>query len=376
MKKDTTVAMVKCDTYRGEEVKKSIEKVFEHAPLPGVEGKTVLLKPNILSDQPPEKAVTTHPEIVKQVIRYLKRKGAGTIYVGDSPGVPKPGFSGKKCGIAEVVSQEGAVWANFAEEKALIKNPSGKKHKEFTVTSFVKKVDMIISLPKLKTHQLMYFTGAVKNLFGLVPGIPKSTYHVKYPDRDDFGEMLLDLLETVKPSYALMDGIIGMEGPGPGNGTPHPVKVILGSVHLPALDMAASAIIGYDPLDIPTNRLAFKRDYGLSSIEDVEIRGNSIEECRINDFILIPHKRHKHLIFDLFQSSKLIQQYRLKRKPKPYFIEDKCIKCGECIKICASNANWFEKGPNGKFVAVDYNKCIRCYCCHEVCPADAIEIRK
>ncbi|RKX91174.1 MAG: FeS-binding protein [Spirochaetes bacterium] len=375
MEKDTAVAIVKCDTYSEIEVKKSIEDVFKLAPLPEVEGKNILLKPNILSDQPPEKAVTTHPEIVKQVILYLKDKGAGTIYAGDSPGVPKPGFSGKKCGIAEAVLQSGALWADFAENKVHINNPSGRKHKEFKVTSFVKEVDMIISLPKLKTHQLMYFTGAVKNLFGLVPGLPKSTFHVKYPDRENFGEMLLDLMDAVKPSYALMDGIIGMEGPGPGNGTPHPVKVILGSTNLPALDIAASAIIGYDPMDIPTNRLALKRNYGLTRIEDVVIKGITIEECSVSDFTLIPHKKHRHLIFDLFKSSKLIQQYRLKRKPKPYFIEEKCIKCGECIKICASNANWFEEGPNGKFVAVDYNKCIRCYCCHEVCPVDAIEIK-
>ena len=375
MGKDTAVAIVKCDTYSEIEVKKSIEDVFELAPLPEVEGKNILLKPNILSDQPPEKAVTTHPEIVKQVILYLKEKGAGTIYVGDSPGVPKPGFSGKKCGISEAVLQTGALWADFTENKVHINNPSGRKHKEFKVTSFVKEVDMIISLPKLKTHQLMYFTGAVKNLFGLVPGLPKSTFHVKYPDRENFGEMLLDLMDAVKPSYALMDGIIGMEGPGPGNGTPHPVKVILGSTNLPALDIAASAIIGYDPMDIPTNRLALKRNYGLTRIEDVVIKGITIEECSISDFTLIPHKKHRHLFFDLFKSSKLIQQYRLKRKPKPYFIEEKCIKCGECIKICASNANWFEEGPNGKFVAVDYNKCIRCYCCHEVCPVDAIEIK-
>ncbi len=235
---------------------------------------------------------------------------------------------------------------------------------------------MIISLPKLKTHQLMYFTGAVKNLFGLVPGLTKSTFHVKYPDRDNFGGMLLDLMDAVKPSYALMDGILGMEGPGPQNGTPFPVKILLGSSNLPALDIAASAVIGYDPLTIPTNALALNRNYGLDSIDDVIIAGVPLEECMVKDFTLIPHKKHRHVIFDLFHSSKLVQQYRLKRKPKPYFIEEKCIKCGECIKICASNANWFEEGPNGKFVAVDYNKCIRCYCCHEVCPVDAIEIRK
>lgn len=376
MDEKPSVAVVRCSTYNEQKIEESIKRVFELSPLPDIEGKRILLKPNILSDSKPEKAVTTHPEIVKQTILYLKKQGAGTIYVGDSPGVPKPGFSAKKTGIYDVIRETGAVWADFSRGKISVVSPSGVIHKEFKVTSFVGEVDMIISLPKLKTHQLMYFTGAVKNLFGLVPGLAKSAYHVHYPDRDDFAEMLLDLIEAVKPSYALMDGVIGMEGPGPGNGTPHPVKVILGSRNLPALDTAASAIIGYDPMAVPTNRLALKRDFGIKSAGEILIKGTPLDEVKVDDYILIPHKEHRHLVFDLFKSSKFIQRYRLKRKPKPYFIEEKCIKCGECIKICASNANWFEEGPNGKYVAVDYNKCIRCYCCHEVCPVDAIEIRK
>ncbi len=226
----------------------------------------------------------------------------------------------------------------------------------------------------MKTHQLMYFTGAVKNLFGLVPGLAKSPYHVTYPNRHNFGEMILDLLEAVKPAFAIMDGIIGMEGPGPGNGYPRPGKLVIASKNTVALDMIASSIIGYDPLHIPVNKLALKRDLGLNSFSDISLEGLSLEEAKIENFKLIKDKPFQNVIFDLFHF-RMFEKLQQKMKPKPYFIEEKCIKCGECIKICASDANWFEQGPNGKFVAVDYNTCIRCYCCHEICPVDAIEIR-
>lgn len=258
MDEKPSVAVVRCSTYNEQKIEESIKRVFELSPLPDIEGKRILLKPNILSDSKPEKAVTTHPEIVKQTILYLKNRVPGQSTSEILRGFLNPG-SLQKTGIYDVIRETGAVWADFSRGKISVVSPSGVIHKEFKVTSFVGEVDMIISLPKLKTHQLMYFTGAVKNLFGLVPGLAKSAYHVHYPDRDDFAEMLLDLIEAVKPSYALMDGVIGMEGPGPGNGTPHPVKVILGSRNLPALDTAASAIIGYDPMAVPTNRLALKR---------------------------------------------------------------------------------------------------------------------
>ncbi len=370
-----TVALATCNTYNRKELSKAVREIFAAAPLEGIRGKKILLKPNILSDAPPEKAITTHPEFVREIITYFQESGAAEIYVGDSPGLPGVRFRGEKCGIAAVVRETGAQWADFSEGKVIISSTKAKVQKEFSVTSFIKKVDMVISLPKLKTHQLMFFTGAVKNLFGLVPGIAKSPFHVRYPDRNTFGDMILDLYEAVKPSYAIMDGIIAMEGPGPANGTPHPVKVILGSTNSLALDIIAASLIGYDPFSIPINARARKRNFGIKSLADIVVAGSTIEKARVSTFRLIPHQRHPYSIFHVFRNSRFVQQRTLRHKAKPYFIEERCIKCGKCIDICASNANWFEESPHGKFVAVDYNRCIRCYCCHEVCPADAIEIR-
>ncbi|MEA1910525.1 MAG: DUF362 domain-containing protein [Spirochaetota bacterium] len=368
------VGLVKCSTYDSKELDKALEEAMRLSGGIDVKGKKLLLKPNILQDADPAKAISTHPDFVRAVIKYMKKEGATEIYVGDSPGFQKPGYSGRKSGIRQVCEETGAKWIDFTTGKTTIRTETGKLQKEFKVTSIINEVDMVISLPKMKTHQLMYFTGAVKNLFGLLPGLSKSPYHVTYPNRHNFGEMILDLLEAVKPSYSIMDAVIGMEGPGPGNGYPKPVKLIIASPNAVALDIIASTIIGYDPVMIPINRLGLKRNFGLKQISDISVEGLNISDVKIDDYKLLGEKKFQNIIFDLFHF-RIFEKFQQKMKPKPYFIEEKCIKCGECIKICASNANWFEDGSNGKFVAVDYNKCIRCYCCHEVCPVDAIEIR-
>lgn len=368
------VGLVQCNTYAEEELDEAIEKAMDLSGGIDVKGKKLLLKPNILSDSDPLKAISTHPEFVRSVIKYMQKNGAEKIYVGDSPAAHKMSFNGRKSGLRQVTEETGANWIDFTENSTVIETKTGKRKKKFTVTSIVDEVDMVISLPKIKTHQFMLYTGAVKNLFGLIPGFAKSTYHVSYMTRNNFGEMLLDLLEAVKPAYSIMDAVIGMEGPGPANGYPIPVKLILASKNAVALDTIASSIIGYDPKLIPTNYFALKRDLGLNHFSDISVEGLTVDEVKIDNYKLIKSKNSLSIILD-FLNIRIFEKYQQKRKPKPYFIEDKCIKCGDCIKICASDANWFKEGPNGKFVAVDYNKCIRCYCCHEVCPVDAIEIR-
>lgn len=370
------VGLVKCNTYDPCELDKAISEAMSLSGGIDVQGKKLLLKPNILSDSDPGKAVCTHPEFVRAVIKFMQKNGASKIYVGDSPAMQKSDFSGRKSGIRQVAEETGTKWIDFTTGTTIIRTESGRKVKEFKVTSIIDEVDMVISLPKMKTHQHMLYTGAVKNLFGLIPGSAKSRYHITYIHIHNFGEMLLDLLEAVKPAYSIMDAVIGMEGPGPGTGGyPRPVKLILASPNAVALDTIASKIIGYNPMVIPTISLALKRDLGLKHFSDISVEGLTVNDVKIDDFMLIKGRKSLSYILD-YLNLRIFERLQQRMKPKPYFIEEKCIKCGKCIDICASNANWFEEGPNGKFVAVDYNKCIRCYCCHEICPVDAIEIRK
>ena len=230
------VAIKRCEKYSPDLLEKAIESITDNTDFPDVKGKSVLLKPNILSGSLPEKAVTTHPEVVRAVIRLLFKKGASRIMTGDSPGIGSADAAGRKCGIKKVVEEEGAEWVVF-NESYLLKNPDGKKQKQFYPALQLSQADILISLPKMKTHEMMYYTGAIKNLFGLIPGLKKSRFHFNFPEKEDFAAMIVDLLSTVKPSYAIMDGIVAMEGPGPGSGYPKSLGLLAGSSNLLALDL-------------------------------------------------------------------------------------------------------------------------------------------
>lgn len=210
--KAVNVAITKCESYNLEELYSAISLASKEAQMPNVAGKSILLKPNILSDAKPEDCITTNPEFVRAVIRLLKDQGASEIYVGDSPGLQSPNFEGKACGIHSICEEENVNWVDFTQNP-VIKHIQGTTRKLY-MASIIDKVDMVFSLAKFKTHQLMYTTGAVKNLFGTIPGLHKSTCHIKCPNRESFAHLIVGIHETIKPSFALMDAIIGMEGAG------------------------------------------------------------------------------------------------------------------------------------------------------------------
>ena len=217
----------------------------------------ILLKPNILSDAKPEDCITTNPEFVRAVIKLVKTKGAAKVLVGDSPGLPSANFCGKNCGIYDVCIQEGAIWVNFAEN-AVNTKISGT-NKEYPIAKELFDADVVISLPKFKTHQLMYCTGAVKNMFGCIVGLHKSPCHLSYPSRESFASFICKLYQTIKPSYCIMDAVLGMEGPGPANGRPKAVNLVLASPSGFALDYAQATIMGYKTSDIPILKQAEKQ---------------------------------------------------------------------------------------------------------------------
>ncbi len=370
---DTRVALLKCNDYN---VQLILDTMKEALRLCGgrealdVEGKTVLLKPNVLYDALPSKAVTTNPEFLRAAIRLMKELGAAQIYAGDSPGFQKPGFKGKKCGLWNICDEEGAEWYDFSSGTTVLKCPDGKMVNQFIVSNIVEKVDFIISLPKLKTHQLMYFTGAIKNQFGLVPGLSKSPYHMMFPGRNNFAQMLVDLHSALKPAFAFMDAIISMEGPGPGSGYPKRTNLLLASANLLALDITACRLIGYDPDIIPVNRDAIDREIWLSSTSDPQVLGLDITDAKIHDFTKIRPTGNPSQLLE-FLTPKFIRNFERSLSPKPVFSEKNCIRCGQCVRICPAEALEMHD-----MVEIDYKKCIRCFCCHEVCPEDAIKIRR
>ncbi|HBE40400.1 MAG TPA: hypothetical protein DDW27_04215 [Bacteroidales bacterium] len=364
---NTKVAVRKCDKYDTEEIINLITDIYTTCDGPEVNNKKVLLKPNILIDAEPSRCVSTHPSVVEAMIRFLQSRGA-IVYVGDSPSIHMRGFRSTNSGIYQVCEKTGAIWVDFLINPSDVPLGNGK----IRIASIITEVDLIISLPKFKNHELMIFTGAVKNTLGLVPGLTKAKQHAIYQDRDKFASFLLDLNDSVISHFFLMDGIIGMEGPGPGQGIPVKTGVLIGSSNPVALDIKATTIAGYDPISIPTNYLALKRGKWLKDPADIIYDGPEIESLIKKDFKKIPDTGSGNKAFR-FVYNRLKRIRRLQRRP--VFIHENCIGCRECIKICPQNAIVMHCEKKNHVVLTD-RKCIRCFCCSEVCQSNAVEIRR
>ena len=356
-----------CSEYDTGKILPLLEDIYSQAQGPVLTGKTVLVKPNILMDTDPDKAVTTHPVFLEAVIRFLQNRGAGKIFVGDAPGMHAASFKPHKSGIFNVCKKMGVEWVFFGKKTITLSLPSGKT----PVTSIVHEVDYFFSLPKLKTHELMGFTGAIKNSFGLIPHLHKTKQHAFHRSSRSLASFLVDLNESLTPDFVFMDAIMSMEGPGPGNGFPYPLHLILGSTNLLAIDVIAAKIIGYDPLQIETNSEGVRRKKWLASIDDIEVKGAPVEQFIRNDYKLIQQasvwKMGLNIVVKYIPFLHGVER-------RPVFNKKRCTGCQACIKICAVQAlHISEKNP--KKVIFDSKKCIHCFCCHEVCQFNAIEIR-
>jgi len=361
------IAVRKCSEYDLQKIYDHISDIYTRTDGPDVSGKRVLVKPNILTDDDPGKCISTHPVVVEAMIRFLQGKGA-TVLVGDSPAVHTQKFRGEKAGIYRVCETTRAQWVDFMAnpvEKSLRKG-------KIRLAAVTEKVDLIISLPKFKTHELVYFTGAIKNTLGLVPGFSKGKQHALHQDRSRFAEFLVDLNEAVTPDYFLMDAVMGMEGPGPGRGFPVHIGLLMGSTNPLALDITASRIAGYEPLLIPTSRVAFFRKKWLSAEEDIIYDGPVPEDIKKKGFKKVPVSTTNNIALK-FVMSRVKFLKKLERRPD--FIHKNCTGCQKCVNICPVQAISPLPG-NKRYIQLTDSKCIRCFCCSEVCTDNAVVIRR
>jgi len=369
---NSKVAIVRCCSYDTKEVRIAVSRGMEL--MGGVEtfvkqGEKILLKVNLLVGEVPEKCVNTHPAVFRAVAEMFAAKGAIVQY-GDSPGLGTPHAAAKKSGIADVAKELKLEEADFKEGREVFFE-QGNQNKSFYIANGVLDADGLISLPKMKTHALERFTGAIKNQFGCVVGMRKGEFHVKLPDATDFARMLVDLNSFVKPRLYIMDGIMAMEGNGPRGGTPRAMNVLLFSTDPVALDATASRMINLDPLYVPTTLVGGRTGAGTFKEEEIEIVGDALKDFICMDFKVerTPVKIVKRNSVNTFLKNRLIA--------KPVIIEDKCTQCGTCVHSCPVEdkaVNWLN-GDKTKAPVYDYKKCIRCYCCQEMCPEGAIVLK-
>lgn len=281
------VSLEKCNSYNENEVSKSITKLINN--LGGVsnfvkKGQKVLLKPNIVKGISPEACATTHPIVVEAVLKILKAQNC-KILVGDSPFADDAIEAMKICGIYDVCKKYNAEIAIF-NKKTNEKNKKGLVVKEFPLADCFKEADVVINLPKLKTHSQLYFTGAVKNLYSMMPGPRRGFYHLKYSNMEYFANMLLDLYSLLRKKVVLnvMDGIYGMEGNGPCGGTAKFAGILSASRDAVALDFVMCSLIGLDTNNLPTLRYAKKRKDFMFDEEKIKIIGEKLKDIKIGPF--------------------------------------------------------------------------------------------
>jgi uncharacterized protein (DUF362 family)/Pyruvate/2-oxoacid:ferredoxin oxidoreductase delta subunit len=362
------VSLLAVPDYRRETIETSLERLL--APLGGMAafvrpGQRVLIKPNLLTGRPPERAVTTHPELVRAVIRAAQAAG-GFVSVGDSPGVGSPRQVARRCGILAVVEECGAVFALFADSVRV--RPRGGTFHELELARDVLEADVVINLPKLKTHQMMGLTCGVKNLFGAVVGMRKPRLHLQAgTDKAFFALMLLELAEQIRPALTIVDAVTAMEGDGPGSGDPVHVGALLAGASPLAVDAVAAELVGLSPEAVWTQRLARQTGRPGCRLEEVEVVGSSLAELRVRRF---RPAQPTDVNFGLPPLLKRALKNSL--TVRPVVCLERCRRCGICVASCPPQAMAIEAGG----LRIDYGRCIRCFCCQELCPHGALLTRQ
>jgi len=338
-------------------------------------GASVLLKINLLSaNKGPDKPVNTHPSFIRSLATLFQRKFDATVYVGDSTSSFSKGSTDKafkNMGIDLLAAELGLRIMNVdTEEPVVLKNGANPLIKEIAVPKKLREIDIVVSVPKLKTHELTGFTGAVKNMLGCVPGKMKRDVHVKAPTSRLMAEALCDVYSFVRPDFAVMDGVVGMQGSGPAAGEPAMTGLIAASADPVSLDAVVTHLLGYGEGEVLTTVRAHARGLGTGDLRMIEVVGETLEACRRPDFRK-PSNRTK-LLFERFVPPGLIGA-AIERTVSftPRIDPAKCVRCFECVKGCPAHCI---PDVAGKLV-IDTKRCIECFCCQEVCPANAVTVR-
>lgn len=361
------VAVIRCESYQYDEVKKAVKRGLDL--IGGIQsfikpGEKILLKPNLLTGEAPEKCVTTHPAVFRAMGELLLNEGVVLTY-GDSPGIGTPEGVARKSGIAGAATELGIHMVDFRNGDEVF-FADGIQNKKFVIAKGVLASDGIISLPKLKTHALTQMTGSIKNQFGCVPGILKGEYHVKLPDLQKFAQMLVDLNNFLKPRLFVMDGIMAMEGNGPRNGRPRKLNILLFSNDPVALDATVCRIIGLQPGTIPTLVLGLNAGLGTYKPEEIELLGDDPGLFAVSDFEVKKETAGQLKKMPGWMTNMLVA--------RPVIDREKCYQCGICTEVCPVKPKaleWFDT-EHDRPPVYNYDRCIRCYCCQELCPEGAI----
>lgn len=365
------VILQECKSYNQDEIISKINNGIERLGGWGKfvkSGNKVLLKVNLIGPKSSDSAAVTHCEFVRAMIRILKKQGC-TVWIGDSAGGAIAGIAPtvqalKISGLTKVAEEEGAEIKNFDREGVVEVFSESKPGEKMFLAKPIFDADVVINLPKLKTHSAAFYTGAVKNVFGCIPGLRKAWYHKSAPEPVDFGEIISDIHRAGRFHLHIMDGITAMQGEGPTAGEVYNSNKILMSTDPLALDAVGAKMIGMDLGTIPILATAKKRGLGEGNLDKVLIDGDYKTIPRLENF-RFPKRYRSTKTRNNSAVVKVIDFF----KARPTVNANKCKKCNMCVESCPV------KAIDRETKKINYELCIECLCCHELCMYKAVEIK-
>lgn len=361
------VCIEHCGSYEYTRLRQAVVSLLE--PLGGLgafvgRGERVLLKPNMLAAKPPEAAVTTHPALVR-VVADMTREVGCEVMIGDSPGLGGFRRVAERSGIWRAGLESGARLVPFDD---IIEVRGSGTFRRIDLARPYWEADKIINLPKLKTHEMMTMTCAVKNLFGAVVGTGKAAWHLKAgTSREHFARLLLEIYLLKKPVLNIVDAILAMEGNGPGNGDPLEFGLLIAGANPVAVDLIAAQLAGIPKGLLHVEREAARMGLAGSRREEIEVAGALLEGGARQPFRL-PSGLDVQFGLPRFLKDGL----RNHLMARPVANPERCRLCGACGDTCPPAAIAIKNSA----LSIDYGRCIRCWCCRELCPHDAMELRR
>lgn len=351
--------MIQPATY--ENVRQAVDRAFEIFPQ-DLKGKTVLIKPNVLRSSKAHEGIVTHPAVLRAVVEKVESLRPATLIVGDNPGLFNYGAneaSFQETGLLEAAK---GYYRNIGNDSVKVDfNPEFLA--QVSLSRIILEADVIISLPKFKTHGLTIITGAIKNSYGFLPGAQKAVLHQAAGSPERFHEMVVDVFKLRPPDFFLMDAVVGMEGNGPASPDLRDIGLILAADNAVALDAVVAVMMGCEPGLLRFLRKAKEMGLGDYDVSKMEILGKLQP---LPNFVLPPLGGEAIMHNDAIQE--VIQQRTLLR---PQADPELCTGCGTCIEQCPVSALTLKEA----LPRVDPEICISCFCCQEICPEKAITLQ-
>ncbi len=368
-----TVSFAPQTDYEPDAVLRQMRQVL--APLGGMEkfipkGSRVVFKPNLVFGRKPEAGINTHPAVLRAALKLAKECGARQLLVGDSPGYGTARAAAKNCGLLEVIEAEGAELIEFTSTENV------RENRTFVRLELAKELldaDVIVNLPKMKTHGQMLMSLAVKNMFGAVVGARKLQWHYRAgKDRKMFARVLNEIAAAARPALSILDAVVGMDGLGPTAGRARAVGFLAAADNPWSLDAAVMDVIGLERHILFTLQDAETHPPCPEDWQNFQRFGPDPITLRPQDWD-IPElvTLQMHGGFVERRLPWLAAWLRNRLAPKPV-IKESCIGCGYCQQICPAQAIRLQ---NGK-ACIDDARCIRCCCCHELCQYQAVDLRR